>query len=144
MAVRTYRWKPDTCECVITETHDDVANTWSGVPESKCPAHAAVADNALYGVLHTNPDGENKRKNLVHKALLETGSLSLSQTVIGPDGSGTLQFKPGIAFSWSWSGSNGSRVLTISVTGVTLTTAQKNTIRTYCDANFGAGKVMVL
>jgi|SRR6185503_6702820 len=138
-AVRTYRWRPDTCACIIIETHDDVAQTWSGVPVSKCPAHAAVADNALYGVIQANTNSEGKRKNLVEKLLKETGSFGLTQ--LGP--SGTVEFKPGIVFSWQFTGSGESRVLEISVVGVTLTTAQKNQVRTYCDTNFGVGKVVV-
>ena len=139
--IRTYRWQPDTCGCVITETHDDVLNVWSGIPEvgGKCPVHSSVADASLYGVLHANADGENKRKNLIHKSLLESfvGTLSVSN----PDG--TFSFKSGVSFTWSFSGSGAARVLTVAVVGVTLTTAQKNTLRSFCDTTFGTGKVVV-
>ncbi len=132
-------WRPDTCGCVIEETHDPQDSAYGvrfSAVISKCPVHAAVSDANLYGVIYSNSDGENKRKNLLDKFLRETAALSLTTV----DASGAFNYKAGIVFNWSW---DASRNLVVSVTGVTLTTNQKNSIRAYCDANFGVGKVIV-
>lgn len=140
MAVQKQIWIPDTCGCVIEELHDP-ANPAFGVQFSaavhKCPAHAAVPDASLWGVLYENADGENKRKNLLHKALLETSSLNLS--TLAADG--TFQWKSGVGFQWSF---DANRVLQVTITGATLTTAQRNTINNFCTTQFGAGKVVIL
>lgn len=141
MAVQKQIWRPDTCACVIEETHDP-ANSAYGVQFSavisKCVPHAAVTDANLWGVIYSNPDGENKRKNLLHKMLLETSSLNLSAT---DPISGTLQWKPGITFSWAY---NANRQLEVTIVGFTPTTAQRNTFNNYCTNTFGANKVILL
>lgn len=139
MAVTKMTWRPDTCECVIEETHDP-ENAAYGVKFSavieKCAIHIAVSDANLYGVVYANSDGENKRKNLVDQFLRETSALDL--TVADADGS--LIYKRGVVFNWSF---DADRNLVISVAGVTLTANQQTSIRTFADANFGAGKVIV-
>ena len=136
----TQIWKPDTCECVIEEVHDP-KTPGSGVQFSralsKCPVHISVPDNALYGVLFTNPDGENKRKNLVHKFLLEQSAIGTS-TVI--DGKTVFVLKTGVTVAFEY---NAQRVLVVTVTGVTLTTQQRNSIASFCTSTFGAGKVIL-
>lgn len=140
MAISKQIWRPDTCGCVIEELHDP-SNPAFGVQFSavinKCPAHATVADADVWGVVYANPDGENKRKNLLHKALLETSSLNLS--VLAADG--TFQWKPGTTFNWSY---NANRVLEVSISGTNLTTAQRNTVNNFCTTQFGANKVVLL
>ena len=111
-----------------------------GAVVHKCTAHQGVPDAALYGVLLTNPDGENRRKNRLEKALLETTGLQLGQ--LGP--TGAWEWRPGLGFSWEWTGTGASRVLRVTVTGVNLTAARKATAQAWCDANFGAGKVLIV
>lgn len=105
--IRNYRWRPDTCGCIIIETHDDEANTWSGVPESKCPAHASVPNQELYGVLHANPDGENKRKNQVHGMFLELDEYR----DIDEEGNNVLI--AGLQMHYEFTGSGKDRVLEV-------------------------------
>src|SRR3990167_6519310 len=98
-------WRPDTCECVVEEEWDpdDLTIGCSFKRAiSKCISHINVADTNLYGVLYSNPDGENKRKNLVHKYLIETDSLGFSE-LKQRDGAQYRDFRDGIDFSWSWS-----------------------------------------
>ena len=59
-----------------------------------------------------------------------------------PDGS--KQFKKGVNISWAWSGLPPDRVLTITVTGTTLTTQQKNAIQNRLNSRFGTGKITVV
>ena len=62
------KWETDTCHCVILEqTEKD--GTVSGVPIKKCGDHKEVPDSDLYGVLFSNPDGENRMVNAVWKVL---------------------------------------------------------------------------
>lgn len=140
-------WKPDTCECVVEEIYNGNEIVGGGQVIKKCLAHTAVADQDLYGVLYANPDGENKRKNQVHRLLLGHDSiknLGLEQTITNPDGTQTVEFKNGISFNWSFNGVGADRVLTVNVTGVTLTNTQKNAIRTFVNNKFGIGKVEII
>jgi hypothetical protein len=133
-------WSPDTCPapgCIIEELYDGAGNiTGGGVVVRKCAAHALVADGTLYDTLLNK---ENRRKNLIHKALVETGSLNLGELQ-----DGAFVFKPGVDFTWAFSGVAPNRAITISVTGATLTTAQRNTITNYCNTNFGVGTVVLV
>lgn len=138
-------WRPDTCECEVEEIYEGDTIKGGGVVLNKCTAHASVPDAALYGVLYSNADGENKRKNLIERALLgfEGTNFGLHETVVNSDGSTTVRFKNGISFTWSFSGTGAGRVLNVSVVGATLTTPQKNAVTTFAQTKFGAGKVII-
>ena len=133
-------WKPDTCGCIIEERHGDGLGVRFERVIEKCSIHTAVADADLYGVIYGNADGENKRKNLVEKALRETTSLNLGTQ----NAEGAWEWRAGRGFAWTWVGVAPARVLQVSIVGATLTTAQRNTAQTWCDTAFGAGKVVVL
>ena len=142
-------WTPDTCPspgCVVEELYSGSTITGPGVIVRKCSAHSSVPDDQLYGVLYSNVDGENKRKNQVVRALLgyEGFSVNLEATFTNPDGSSYIDFKNGVTVTWSYSGSGTSRILTIFLVGVNLTNAQKTTINNFCTTRFGAGKVVLV
>lgn len=125
-------WKPDTCKCIILE-ESGTSNYISH--EFVCPDHQGLSSSELATV----PLEHNKRKNLVD-GILRTNLTSLLTTT---DTNGAVIYKNGITFNWSFSGTGNNRVLSISMTGVNLTTNQKNTIQNICDTQFGAGKVLV-
>lgn len=139
-------WKPDTCDCLIEEIYNGTEIIGGGQVLKKCIAHQSVPDNELYGVLYSNTDGENKRKNQVIRALLgyDGIDLGLQETKINADGSSYIDFKGGINVNWSWVGSGANRVLNIVVNGQSLTTNQKNLIRNFCNTKFGNNKVEIL
>jgi hypothetical protein len=143
MSVSFMNWKPDTCGCIIEQTHDPQDSTY-GVKFSKvisrCSDHAIVPDDQLYGVIYANPGSDQKRKNLLEKYLLANG-FNLSDATLNPDGSITYSWKPGIGYSWFFTGIGQDRILNLIITGVVLNGAVKNTIRTFCDTAFGPGKV---
>jgi len=145
--IKTQTWKPDTCECHVEEQYDNsIENaemTCSKVLK-KCSAHIAVADADLFGVLYSNPDGENKRKNLVHKYLLETDSLGLAEDVVQKDGSTIRTLKAGVKYDWSFSGTGKDRVLNAEIKGATLAVGQKNNLKTFCDSTLGVNKVNII
>lgn len=138
-------WQPDTCPspgCIVEEIYVGSAITGMGAVVQKCAAHLGVADAALYGVLYANADGENKRKNLV-EGKLQTDLRSVLYDAAVDEG-GNLVLKAGINVILTWSGTGSTRVLTITITGVSLTNGQKNSINNYCTATFGAGKVVLV
>lgn len=144
---RGHSWIPDTCPppgCMVEEIYSGTTIIGMGQVLRKCPAHIAVPDSQLYGVLYSNPDGENKRKNRIFKEMLEKFSGSLSELKTSADGSQTFDWKGGVTVSWVYTGAGSARLLTITVIGVNLTNNQKNLIQNYCDTNFGIGKVVLV
>lgn len=132
-------WKPDTCGCIIEERHGEGNGVEFNRVIEKCTVHQTVPDNQLFGVLYANPDGENKRKNRLEKALIETTGLNLGEL----NSNGAYVWRTGLGFTWSWTGTGANRVLKVSIVGRTLTTQQRNTIQQWCDTNFGAGRIVI-
>jgi hypothetical protein len=138
MTIQTTRWSPDTCPCVIEYSWDDTLSEANRIHTlstiSKCPTHQALSDNTAYSTVLD----ENPRKNIAHQLVLDNGPATLSDLI-----NGTRQLKAGIVLGFSWSGTVPNRVLTISYTGITLTTNQKNSIQTFLNNRFGSGKVLI-
>lgn len=128
-------WKPDTCDCVIEERHAEGAGVVFERVVSKCSLHTVIVDGSLHGLVLV----ENRRKNMIHKRLVETPSLGLGET----NAEGSFVFKLGIGFTWVWSGTGESRVITITVTGTALTAPQRSALHGELDAEFGVGKVIL-
>ena len=141
-------WKPDTCECEVEEIYNGTDIVGGGQVLKKCPAHQTVPDNDLYGVLYSNPDGENKRKNQMLRILLgyeDVKGLSLEEMKRNQDGSdGGLGLKQGIDYKWSFEGSGKDRTLKVEVKGANLSTLQKTAIKGLCDTKFGIGRVEMM
>ena len=139
MTIQTTRWRPDTCPCIIEYTWDDTVPESSRVHTlssiTKCNIHTSLTNNSAYSTVLD----ENPRKNLSLLTCLENGPTALFDTI-----DGTRQLKGNITFNWSWSGTAPNRVLTISFTGITLTTNQRNTIQTFLNNRFGVGKVTLV
>lgn len=138
-------WKPDTCKCNIEEIYVGTEIIGGGQVLEKCDAHKDVADADLYGVLYSNPDGENKRKNRFLRILLgheEIKDLGLEELKTNPDGSNAgLGLKPGIEYIWTFEGLGYDRKLKVEVKGATLAKEKTDAIIALCDNKFGAGKV---
>ena len=141
MAIKTTRWSPDTCSCVLEYTWDDTVPQSSRIHSidnyiTKCAAHAAQAtDTDRWNTILE----ENPRKNVANQLVIDNGPSSLYD--VQQDGSRTL--KNNITLTWTWSGVAPNRVLTISYTGITLTTNQKNQAQTFLNNRFGVGKVIL-
>lgn len=141
MVIKTTRYSPDTCGCVIeyqwddTLTETDRTHTLSNYI-NKCSAHSGLAtDQDRWNAVFE----ENPRKNRTLKTCLDNGPTTLFDVV-----DGTRQLKPSISYNWSWSGTAPNRVLTVSFTGVSLTTTQRNNLQTALNTLFGSGKVTVV
>lgn len=141
MTIRTTRWSPDTCSCVIEYTWDDTQPEATRTHTldnyvNRCAAHSLLASdtdrwNAVFD--------ENPRKNNALQTSLDNGPTALYDTV-----DNSRQLKSTITYNFSWTGVAPNRVLTISFTGVNLTNQQKNTITTALNNRFGIGKVTLL
>lgn len=141
MTLKKTIWSPDTCECILEYQWDDTT------PEDNRPITLSTIINkcSIHSSLNTNNDvwnsinEENPRKNITRQLLLDNAPSTLYDIIDATNG--TREFKNGISFNWSWTGTAPNRVLNISVTGITLTNAQKNTIRNILNNRFGVGKV---
>ncbi len=142
MTIHTTRWRPDTCLCIVEYTWDDtlspdqVTHTLDRVVR-RCPDHQNLANDIT--VWNTIRE-ENPRKNITNQLLLDNAPSSVYD--IQSDGS--RAFKKGITATWSWSGVAPNRLMTITVTGITLTTNQKNAIQTKLDQRFGISNVTIV
>lgn len=144
MTINITQWSPDTCQCVFDYEWDGSlpvdqrVHTLKNVVD-KCVDHSVVAVNPA--THYATVLDENVRKNKVYGQLLTlTG---ITQMVAQPDGSVVTTLKDTVKFNHSWTGANSSRILKASISGATLTNQQKNAIQSWCDTNFGAGKVSV-
>lgn len=136
-------WKPDTCECVVEEIYSGKTVVGGGSVIKKCAAHATVADSELYGVLYSNPDGENKVKNLIEKKLLEDDSLGVSESFTNEEGQEQRRYKHGIKYEWHFEGTGKDRILHFGTKGATLSKPQKDKLKDYADTTFGTQKKRV-
>lgn len=141
MAIKTTRFSPDTCSCVIEYQWDDTlseterTHTLSNYV-NRCPDHSSLSTdqdrwNAVFD--------ENPRKNIARQLCLDNGPTALFDII-----DGSRQLKGNITFNFSWSGTAPNRVLTISFTGVNLTNQQKNTIQNILNNRFGTGRVLIV
>lgn len=136
-------WKPDTCNCIIEEIYNGNEILGGGAIVKKCESHKNVPDNELYGVLYSNPDGENKRKNTLYKHFLENNKGVISEDIEQDDGSVITKFKKGINFNWSFSGLDKDRVLEVEITGAEIQKSVKDSARSVSEGVFGVGKVII-
>ena len=138
MTINTTRWRPDTCSCIVEYQWDTEAaaenRTHTLTSIQKCPVHSSLSDTEAYQVVTE----ENPRKNISLQTVLDNGPAALSDIV-----DGAKQLKGNIFYNFSWSGSPPDRVLTISFTGITLTTPQKSAIQTFLNNKFGVGRVVI-
>ena len=142
MTIQITKWGFDTCPCVIEYSWDDT------VPQSsrthtlsnyiiKCPAHINLSDiNAYNACLNEN--------TVIKNPALQHILTNSPTTALYDIKDGNRLLKETIRFNFSWSGTAPNRVLTISFTGITLTTNQKNTIQTALNTKFGSGKVTIV
>jgi hypothetical protein len=142
MTTRYVTWSPDTCNCVLQYSWDDTLdlNTQNfPVTEvfNKCSNHSSLAtDDDIYSSIKD----ENTRKNRALQYILDNGPASLYD--LADDGV-TRVLKPSITFNFSVSGTPPNRVVTVSFSGVTITSNQKQIAQNFCDNHFGVGKIVI-
>lgn len=145
MVIKTTRWSPDTCDCVLEYDWDD------SVPDNQIITSYKTTVNQCSNHLHLTGNNkkdtydsvneENKRKNgtiteLITKMQSDFGEAD-PQT-------GAITLKKAINVSWVWSGTAPNRVMTLTVTGITLTSNKLNQAKNFLDTKFGVGKVILV
>ena len=141
--ISAIEWRPP-CGCVMIYEYDNdlplASRTITCTAVTKThPEHPAGAA----GGNQQHHDQVLKESRKVHWTLggaLDALPAQLAET--DPE-SGSLVLKKGITFNWSFSGTFPNRVCTVSFTGVTLTTQQKNTLQNKANQLFGTGQVIV-
>jgi len=139
---------PDTCGCKYsyswdTDQNEDVRVHTLHQVIRKCPAHATLTDQEIWDEVH---NGENRRKNLIRKAIVKNADNRL-QHLVRWLGEGVDQYPDladGVSYQWSWSGTGKNRVLNVSLVGANLTNLQKLLLQSMADSQFGAGKVVIV
>lgn len=127
----------DTCECKYyynstTQNPHELISF-----DKKCNAHQTISnDQTLFNILFE----ENGRKNESWQMILDNAP----STIYEFDVEGTKIFKTGIVVSWSFTGTPPNRVLTLTITGISLTGAQKNSIQTKLDQRFGISNIIIV
>lgn len=136
-------WTLDTCGFDATNQNCQVEmerDSWTFITfVRQCPTHSGVP-NTLAGFNSIYQENVRGKSNVL-KEILDNAPTSMFDIDAK---SGERVFKQDIVVTWSWSGTFPNRILTITVTGVTLTTNQKNSIIAKLDSRFGIGKVIII
>lgn len=141
MTIHRTEYRPDTCTCIIEYSWDDTVPPSSRTHTLtnyilRCPEHSPLAtDSERFNTIFE----ENPRKNIAWQSLLDNGPAAMTDI----QENGTKVLKRGITITWTWTGTAPNRVLTLTVTGFTLTTNQLNTAQNWLDNRFGVGRVIV-
>jgi len=141
MVINQQRWQHDTCQCVYIENYNTDTDTFSiNHFEVICSPHSSISDDTTrYNTLVN----DNKRKNFFLDSAMTSLPTQLTQNFTREDGSTFIGLKNNIKYNFTFSGTGQSRVLTVSFTGITLTTQQKNTLQSLANQKFGVGKVVI-
>lgn len=141
MAIKTTRWRPDTCACIVEFTWDDTssednrAHTFDRAV-SICPEHQGIPDTDVYEALLA----ENQAKNRTLGAIM-TAYARLTMTAIQPDGSMQTIWKPGSAPTWRLVGTQRTRRVEIAIRG--LTALEKAQMQALADSD-SPGRIVVI
>ena len=135
------RWKLDSCDCVMITDSGATSNDFPVLvqAETVCSVHQVLLPD--HTVVYSTVKDENTRKSKAHQQLIDNAPASWFDPNVE---SGVKQFKKGIALNWSWSGTSPNRVIVFTLTGVTLTTNQKNNAQNLLDSTFGVGKAILV
>ena len=121
------RWKPDTCACVIEQWFDDGADPrvvlYANILETG-PEHTATGETLWDAI-----NGENRRKNTVLTIVEAQVSLEVRED------------RTTWAFTSTRLSGSDERVLEVTVGGSN--NAQRTSIQSAADLQFGAGTVVI-
>lgn len=141
--LKVTRWSPDTCSCILEYSWDDTTSedTRTHTPTAivqRCTAHQNLPDTNTH---FNGVADENRLKNFSLDEILQNAP-STAWYDIDPQ-SGQRVFKNGVIIDYSFSGTTPNRILTLNISGVTLTNQQKNTLQQRLNNRFGTGKVVI-
>lgn len=123
----------DTCDCKVLLDYDSANDTFTVIDYlAVCSFHNIIGVGQRYDVIKT----ENSRKNDAYQLLIDN-------TPLTEDISGKIRLKKGIDIVVSITGVAPDRVITLTVSGITLTQQQKDRAQAFVDNKLGVGKVIV-
>lgn len=145
MTLKTTRWYPDTCDCILEYQWDDEVqeDSRTHTPTNivqKCTAHQTLPNNT--NTIYDTINEENPRKNKALDEILQNAPSTAWYDIDATNG--TRKFKNGIGISWTWSGTAPNRTMSLSFSGITLTTQQRSNLQTRLNNRFGVGKVTLV
>lgn len=134
--IKTQRWRPDTCGCVLLQDWDtENSNISLKHFESKCAAHEMLSDADAYHVIYgSGSSSENRRKNLIHKMILDHF----------PEIAAGNGFKDGVSTEWEFTGNGKGRVLKIRLNGHSMSASKRTQLQSKAHSDLGHGKVEIL
>lgn len=145
MTTLIVNWSLDTCPCFISSSYDDTTpldtRTYTVVSINPCQFHAGLGNDQTIRDIALE---ENQRKNNAIQNILDNVPTSLQDKLytLMQDGI-TRIIKKGVSITFTLTGTAPNRVLNLTITGATLTNAQKNNAQTFLDNRFGTGKVVI-
>jgi hypothetical protein len=142
VTLRTTRWSPDTCACVIEFTWDDAQSEDARTHAFDkavivCPQHAGIPDTDVYEAIVQ----ENQAKNRALGYLLANAPASVTAQVLQPDGSTQTEWRTGMVPIWVMTGTRRTRQVQLTLPGWTQN--QKNQAQAAADTRW-PGRVVVL
>jgi len=134
-------WHPDTCNCIIEQEYDDEDPQPIKMRVRrvvfKCPEHQNLStDSSVFAVVND----ENPRRNNAMRILLDNAPTTIYEL----DQNGMKIFRSGITVDWSYSGTVPNRVLTLTITGISLSANQRNVIQNRLNERFGISNVVIV
>ena len=143
--IKTTRWKPDTCKCVVDYTWDDFTSqnlrqhTFKSV--IKCPEHSTLSDRAVYDAVVEENTSKGKLLNAIFTDQLF--SAHVGDVLNKESGQTTKDFLPGhlpiISYDPIFNGT--SRQLRVSVPFMSLT--EREDLEKLANSLLGLGKAIV-
>src|SRR3990167_5552023 len=126
------RWRPDTCECELEYSWDDIQSENTRVHTianilKACPAHAGETNKGNH---YSKVLGENQRKNIVLGEILKNIPTA-TRDKVQEDGTTIKELKFGLEYKWSF---DIDRNLVIDLVG--FNPAEKAQVKTLTDNLF--------
>lgn len=141
-------WKPSTCECKVEEIYDGSTVVGMGQVLNKCPAHAGVADAALYATLMKEGHQLCGVLRLVlgheNEPTIEQATQQIAEAKTNPNGSSAgIGFKLGIDYVWQFTGAGDNRIFQFALSGANLNPQNKGAIKAALAKRFGTSVEMI-
>lgn len=126
--IRTTRWSPDTCGCVIEYEWDDTLPQEARKHDFKnvitrCSEHSGLGKDKAH---FDHVLSENQAKNRVFAEALKNPKLGKIQK--NDNNEDFTVLADGVKFEWSFVGKDGDRKLSVAFPGSSLTAAEKSAL----------------
>jgi len=137
------RWSPDTCKCKFEYQWDKDLPTivieWTKNLNT-CPTHTNLTGVNLYDVVL----GENQRKNITIDRI-NTEVPNLRETYTDPETGepNLVRYKWNHGINWSFSGSDDTRLLEMTIRGLTISNQERTRINNILRTRFGSNKAVI-